>query len=104
MPTWRSLVLTLAAAVIIGREITISALREWMAEYGSGAKVAVSYIGKIKTIGQMFGLAFMIHVKDFMYLPVYEMGFWLLLIAAGLTLWSMVDYLKAAWPALEAAD
>jgi CDP-diacylglycerol--glycerol-3-phosphate 3-phosphatidyltransferase len=104
LSNWRSLVLTLAAAVIIGREITISALREWMAEYGAGAKVAVSAIGKFKTIAQMFGLAFMIHLKDFLYLPVYEMGFWLLLIAAGLTLWSMVDYLKAAWPALEAAD
>lgn len=104
LPAWRSLVLTLAAAVIIGREITISALREWMAEYGSRAKISVSYIAKFKTIAQMFGLAFMIHVKDFIYLPVYEMGFWLLLIAAGLTLWSMIDYLKAAWPDLKASD
>lgn len=93
-----SLVLTIPATVIIGREIVISALREWMAEIGSRASVAVSYIGKIKTVAQMTSITLLLAF------PVGETwtyaGLALLYIAAGLTLWSMILYLKAAWPDL----
>jgi CDP-diacylglycerol--glycerol-3-phosphate 3-phosphatidyltransferase len=93
-------VITLAAAVIVGREITISALREWMAEVGARAKVAVSSIGKIKTIFQMTGLSMMLFREDVWFIPAFEMGFYCLVAAAALTLWSMIVYLKAAWPDL----
>ncbi len=92
--------ITLAAAVIVGREITISALREWMAEVGARAKVAVSSIGKIKTIFQMTGLSMMLFREDVWFIPAFEMGFYCLVAAAALTLWSMIVYLKAAWPDL----
>ena len=86
--------------VIIGREITISALREWMAGIGERGKVAVIDVAKYKTLAQMFGVAFMLHGKGNLLfgIPVYEFGLWLLVIAAGLTLWSMFVYLKDAWP------
>jgi len=93
-------VITLTAAVIVGREITISALREWMAEVGARAKVAVSSIGKIKTIFQMTGLSMMLFREDVWFIPAFELGFYCLVAAAALTLWSMIVYLKAAWPEL----
>ena len=94
------LVITLAAAVIVGREITISALREWMAEMGSRGKVAVSGMGKLKTIFQMTGLSMMLFRSDVWFIPAFELGFYCLVAAAALTLWSMVIYLRAAWPEL----
>lgn len=93
-------VITLTATVIVGREITISALREWMAEVGARAKVAVSSIGKIKTIFQMTGLSMMLFREDVWFIPAFEMGFYCLVAAAALTLWSMIVYLRAAWPDL----
>ncbi|MGA0002237.1 MAG: CDP-diacylglycerol--glycerol-3-phosphate 3-phosphatidyltransferase [Steroidobacteraceae bacterium] len=93
---------TLTAAVIIGREITISALREWMAEIGARGKVAVSGLGKLKTILQVVGLSMMLFRQDLLFLPIYELGLILTIVAAVLTLWSMVLYLKAAWPELRA--
>jgi CDP-diacylglycerol---glycerol-3-phosphate 3-phosphatidyltransferase len=93
--------LGLAAAVIIGREITVSALREWMAEIGASSKVAVSIWGKIKTIAQMVALGFLIFEKSVLGLPVYEIGLVLLYIAVFLTLISMFQYLLAAWPKLK---
>jgi CDP-diacylglycerol--glycerol-3-phosphate 3-phosphatidyltransferase len=92
--------ITLTAAVIVGREITISALREWMAEMGSRGKVAVSSIGKLKTIFQMTGLSMMLFRSDVWFLPAFELGVYCLVAAAALTLWSMVIYLRAAWPDL----
>jgi CDP-diacylglycerol--glycerol-3-phosphate 3-phosphatidyltransferase/cardiolipin synthase len=92
--------ITLAAAVIVGREITISALREWMAEVGARAKVAVSSIGKIKTIFQMTGLSMLLFREDVWFIPAFELGFYCLVAAAALTLWSMIVYLRAAWPDL----
>lgn len=93
-----TLLLTLPATIIIGREIVISALREWMAEMGSRASVAVSYIGKIKTTAQMVAIIILLgSVPDIGWAGA---GIGLLYIAAGLTLWSMVLYLKAAWPDL----
>ncbi len=93
----------LTAAVIIGREIAISALREWMAEIGERARVRVSSIGKIKTIAQMVGLSMMLYRVDLLGLPIYRLGLALTVAAAVLTLWSMVAYLRAAWPALSAS-
>ncbi len=92
--------IVLTAIVIIGREITVSALREWMAHLGARAKVAVSGLGKWKTILQMTGLSMMMFRSDLLGLPIYEIGVVLLVVAAVLTLWSMVSYLKAAWPEL----
>lgn len=86
------------AMIIIGREITISALREWMATIGERANVKVSTAGKIKTTLQMFGIAFMVYHNDLFGIPIYTVGFVLLVAAAVMTLWSMVIYLRAAWP------
>ena len=92
--------LALPAIVIIGREITISALREWMAEIGERTQVAVSYIGKIKTAGQMLALLLLLYQAPIGDFPTYDVGLVLLYIAVVLTLWSMAIYLNAAWPAL----
>lgn len=93
--------IVIAAAVIIGREITISALREWMAEIGQRRKVAVSALGKYKTILQMVGLSLMLYHHDLLGLPIYPIGVGLTLVAAVATLISMVAYLRAAWPELK---
>ncbi|MCB1759484.1 MAG: CDP-diacylglycerol--glycerol-3-phosphate 3-phosphatidyltransferase [Gammaproteobacteria bacterium] len=92
--------LAVPALIIIGREITISALREWMAELGARAQVAVSVIGKIKTAVQMVAIFMLIYREDIWGLPVYTIGYVLIYVAAILTLWSMMVYLRAAWPAL----
>jgi CDP-diacylglycerol--glycerol-3-phosphate 3-phosphatidyltransferase len=98
-------VLVLSACVIIGREIAISALREWMAEMGERTRVAVSSLGKWKTILQMTGLSCMLYrLPLFGILDVYTIGLWLTVAAAVLTLWSAASYLKAAWPVLTAPD
>jgi CDP-diacylglycerol--glycerol-3-phosphate 3-phosphatidyltransferase len=94
------LVVVVSGIVIIGREIAVSALREWMAELGYRAKVAVSGLGKYKTILQMVGLSFMLYRHDIVGLPVYGLGIWLTGTAAVLTLFSMLVYLRAAWPYL----
>ena len=86
------------AMIIIGREITISALREWMATIGERANVKVDITGKIKTTLQMFGIAFMVWKVPLFGIPVYTIGFVLLVLAAVMTIWSMVVYLRAAWP------
>jgi len=95
-----SISMAVAAAVIIGREIAISALREWMAEIGSRTQVAVSEIGKFKTAAQMVAIALLIYRDDLWQIPVYTVGEVLLYVAVVLTLWSMTLYLKAAWPSL----
>ncbi len=92
--------LAIAAAVIIGREITISALREWMANVGDGTKVAVSIIGKFKTAAQMLAIGFMLYEKPIGDFQPMIVGYILLYMAAALTLWSMFIYLQAAWPSL----
>jgi CDP-diacylglycerol---glycerol-3-phosphate 3-phosphatidyltransferase len=92
--------IVIAAAVIIGREITISALREWMAEIGARRKVAVSQLGKYKTILQITGLSMMLYRWNLFGLPIYPMGVALTMVAAVATLVSMVAYLRAAWPEL----
>ena len=89
-----------SVAIIIGREIVISALREWMAELGKRASVAVSYIGKVKTAMQLTAISLLIYQESLLGIPIFELGEILLFIAAALTLYSMVVYLKAAWPVL----
>ncbi len=91
--------LTLPAAIIIGREIVISALREWMAELGARAHVSVSNLGKWKTAAQMVALVILLASPPSETVWVV-LGFVLLIVAAALTLWSMVQYLIAAWPHL----
>ena len=86
------------AMIIIGREITVSALREWMATIGARANVKVSMAGKIKTTLQMFGIGFMVFQNELLGIDIYGLGFVLLVAAAGMTIWSMFIYLRAAWP------
>ena len=94
-PLWR---VDIVAMIIIGREITISALREWMATIGERANVQVSMSGKIKTTLQMFGIGFMVYQSEFLGFDIYGIGFVMLVAAAGMTIWSMIVYLRAAWP------
>jgi CDP-diacylglycerol--glycerol-3-phosphate 3-phosphatidyltransferase len=96
--------LALVAAIIIGREITVSALREWMSQIGARAHVAVSIFGKWKTTLQIIGISLMLYREPLLTLPVYRIGEWLVYVAAALTLWSMIDYLRAAWPAMRAQE
>jgi len=91
----------LAVAVIVARELLISALREWMAELGQRAKVAVSVIGKIKTTFQMAAILILLAVIPEHGHPMMHVGFVCLYIAVGLTLWSAFIYLRAAWPLLK---
>lgn len=95
--------ITIPAIIIVGREIVISALREWMAEIGSRASVTVSYIGKVKTALQMVAIFLLIASP-----PVLSawgvLGFILLYLAAILTMWSMVIYINIAWPQLIQKD
>ena len=95
------ILITITASIIVGREIAISALREWMAEIGARARIAVSSLGKLKTIFQMTGLSLMLYRDDIFGLPIFELGLAFLMIAAVLTLWSMVIYLRASWPELD---
>lgn len=93
-------IFALVSLIIVGREITVSALREWMAEVGKRSRVAVSYIGKFKTGSQMVAIGFLIWREPVWGLPIFLIGEWLLYVAAVLTLWSMISYLRAAWPNL----
>lgn len=97
-----TLLFVLPSAVIIGREIVISALREWMAELGQRANVAVSFIGKVKTTIQMIAIFVLLSANPAELPQLVILGTVLLYIAAALTLWSMVIYLRAAWPELSA--
>ena len=93
-----SVLVTLSAIVIVGREIVVSALREWMSELGRGAEISVSWLGKLKTATQMIAITLCLA------LPVQQTlmhpGLWVLVISALLTLWSMLSYLRVAWPHL----
>lgn len=94
--------LAIIAAIIIGREITVSALREWMAEIGERAYVAVSLFGKLKTTAQIVGISMMLYEHALFGLPIYSVGAVFLLAAAALTIWSMINYLRQAWPVIRA--
>jgi len=93
--------IAIPAMIIIGREIAVSALREWMAELGQSAQVAVSMLGKIKTTAQITALIMLIYHEPLLGLPIELLGIIALYIAAALTLWSMVIYLKNAWPSMQ---
>jgi len=102
--------MALWAAVIVGREIAVSALREWMAEIGQRARVSVATVGKDKTVVQMDALVCLLYAISpgdgtaraelWMAEAVFHLGDWLLAAAALLTLWSGYEYLRAAWPSL----
>ena len=96
--------MALWASVIIGREIAVSALREWMAELGQRAKVAVATVGKVKTIVQMVALGCLLYREPLLGIPVFLVGEWLLAAAAILTLWSGFEYARAAWPVLRSEE
>jgi CDP-diacylglycerol--glycerol-3-phosphate 3-phosphatidyltransferase/cardiolipin synthase len=88
----------IVATIIIGREITISALREWMAKIGAAKSVAVSMLGKVKTAAQMLAIPLLLYHLPLFGVDVRLLGNWLIWIAALLTLWSMGYYLRMAWP------
>ena len=90
----------LIAAIIIGREIAVSALREWMAILGDSNSVAVSFIGKLKTIFQMIAILLLIYGQNLLGIPIIEIGTYLIYLATALTLWSMFYYLRKALPLL----
>ncbi|MBL8517817.1 MAG: CDP-diacylglycerol--glycerol-3-phosphate 3-phosphatidyltransferase [Betaproteobacteria bacterium] len=91
----------IVALIIIGREITISALREWMAQIGEAKSVAVAFVGKMKTVAQLVAIPFLLY-NDFLFgiIDCRIAGRFFIWVAAILTLWSMVYYLRAAWPLL----
>ncbi len=95
-----SATLAIASAIIIGREIIIASLREWMAEIGQRATVKVSELGKWKTTTQMLAIGFLLYREDLLGLPINSIGLYLLYIAAFLTLWTMIIYLSAAYSVL----
>jgi len=92
--------LAIASVIIIGREITIASLREWMAEIGQRSKVKVSWLGKAKTTMQMASITMLLFAVDLWTETLRPIGYLFLYMAALLTLWSMINYLRAAWPAL----
>lgn len=89
---------SLVAFIIIGREIAISALREWMAQLGSSKSIAVSMLGKIKTTFQMIAILLLLYHEPVMGFPTEQAGTLLIYVAAILTLWSMIYYLMLAMP------
>ncbi len=95
-----TVLMALLAAVIVGREITISALREWMAEVGQRARVKVALVGKIKTIAQMVAIILLLYREPIGPIKVFLVGEVMLAVAAILTLWSAFVYMRAAWPLL----
>jgi len=98
--SFSSMWLTIPASIIVGREIVISALREWMAELGKRANIAVSYVGKVKTALQMASITILMASEGHQLLV--QAGYITLYLAAVLTIWSMLVYLRAAWPELRA--
>ena len=93
--------LTIPSLIIVGREIVISALREWMAEMNDSVAIAVSYLGKVKTTLQMIAITLLLIVPVDSQSIGMTMGYILLYLAAVMTLWSMWQYLRAAWTSLK---
>ena len=100
-PRW---FVVIVAVVIIGREIAVSALREWMAEIGARGRIKVSVLAKYKTIMQIVGLSLLLFREDIFVIPTYKLGLVLTGVAAVLTLWSMIQYLRLAWPELRGSS
>lgn len=99
-----SALMVIPALVIIGRELAISALREWMASLGDNDTVKVSMAGKWKTFYQLWAIGFILYEKDIGSFSPLFFGYILLYLATILTLWSMLVYLRAAWPSLTNKD
>ncbi len=97
---YSKILFTIVTCVIIGREITISALREWMAGIGERSSVAVGMMGKVKTTVQMVAISLLLYYDPLFGLPIFKIGEISFYLAGALTLWSMVLYLRAAWPSL----
>ena len=98
---YHSIYISLPAAIIIGREIAVSALREWMTNLGKGLKMAVIFLAKLKTALQLIALTLLIlYTEDNFSIYVFYSGVIMLYFSATLTLWSMCVYLKNAWPDL----
>ena len=89
-----------AVVVIIGREIAVSALREWVAQSGARAGMAGSTLGKVKTTVQIIAIALLLYSQDLVGFPTLLVGELMLYVASALTIWSMAGYLKSAWPAI----
>ena len=89
-----------AVAVIMGREIAVSALREWVAQSGVQPSIAVSTLGKVKTTVQIIAIALLLYGQDLIGFPTLLVGESMLYVASALTIWSMAGYLKSAWPAI----
>jgi CDP-diacylglycerol--glycerol-3-phosphate 3-phosphatidyltransferase len=100
-PRW---FVVIVAVVIIGREIAVSALREWMAEIGARSRIKVSVLAKYKTIMQIVGLSLLLFRENLFGIPTYKLGLALTAVAAVLTLWSMMQYLRVAWPELRGSS
>jgi CDP-diacylglycerol--glycerol-3-phosphate 3-phosphatidyltransferase len=100
---WPGILMAVTAAIIVGREISVSALREWMAEIGMRATVKVAFIGKLKTVMQIVAILLLLweRDKDATFLRGWYVGEVLLVVAAILTIWSGLVYMKAAWPVLQ---
>lgn len=94
----------LVALIIVGREIAVTALREWMAKIGAAASVKVNWFGKIKTIAQMTAIPMLFYFDPIFGLPIAWIGTVLIYIAAILTIYSMCVYMSAAWPHLQQHD
>jgi CDP-diacylglycerol--glycerol-3-phosphate 3-phosphatidyltransferase len=92
--------MAITSAIIVGREISISALREWMAEIGQRAQVRVAALGKVKTTLQIVAIVVLLYQHDLEGLRLFHVGETLLVAAAVLTIWSAIMYVRAAWPAL----
>ncbi|TCV97277.1 CDP-diacylglycerol--glycerol-3-phosphate 3-phosphatidyltransferase [Luteibacter rhizovicinus] len=99
---WQSVLMAVTASIIVGREISVSALREWMAQIGARSTVQVAFVGKLKTVMQMVALVVLLLQHDAETLRLYHIGEALLVVAGILTIWSGLGYLRAAWPSLSA--
>lgn len=95
-----SIYIALPSIIIVAREISISALREWMAELRSSTSVQVSFVGKAKTTAQLFSLLLMIYAEPIRQIPIFEIGLGFYYLAVVFTIVSMVIYLRAAWPVI----
>ena len=89
-----------AVVIIVGRELSVAALREWMAEVGKRASVATTMLSKLKTVAQMLAIVLLLYGERIFNIPVFLVGEYLLYLAALLTLWTMLVFLRAAWPSL----
>lgn len=96
--------LLFSAIIIIAREIIISSLREWMSTQGKSEVVVVSFAGKLKTFAQLWALGFLIYQQDLFGMPVFSIGIILIVSAALLTLFSMINYLKSAWNTIKSSS